>query len=61
MISLREYILTSREKRILEVFIGSGAKLDGFSVLVIRLKRAKKRLMGDLELIKATLEKLETE
>ena len=58
---MREYVLTSRERRILEAFIESGMKLNGFSVLAIRLKRAKKRIMADTELISATLEKLETE
>ena len=58
---MREYVLTPRERKILEDFIESGIKLNGFSVLVIRLKRASKRLMADLKLIRATLEKLEIE
>jgi len=58
---MREYVLTSRERKILEDFIESGIKLNGFSVLVIRLKRASKRLKADMKLIKATLEKLEIE
>lgn len=58
---MREYVLTPREKKILEDFIESGIKLNGFSVLVIRLKRASKRLMADMKLIRATLEKLEIE
>jgi len=61
VISVREYVLTSRERKILEAFIESGVKLDGFSVLAIRLKRASRRLMEDLELIKAALNKLEAE
>jgi len=59
VISMREYVLTSRERRILEAFIESGMKLNGFSVLAIRLKRARKRLIEDMMLITATLEKLE--
>jgi hypothetical protein len=58
---MREYVLTPRERKILEDFIESGIKLNGFSVLVIRLKRASKRLVADMKLIRATLEKLETE
>lgn len=54
-------MLTSRERKILEAFIESGIKLNGFSVLVIRLKRASKRLMADMKLIRTTLEKLEIE
>jgi len=56
---MREYILTEREREILKTFIETGLKLNGFSVLVIRLKRASKRLMEDMELIKTTLKKLE--
>jgi hypothetical protein len=56
---MREYILTQRERKILETFIESGVKLNGFSVLCIRLKRASGRLMEDLKLINAALKKLE--
>lgn len=58
LVSMREYILTQRERKILETFVESGVKLNGFSVLSIRLKRAKRRLMEDLKLINASLEKL---
>ena len=56
---MREYILTSRERKILETFVEEGLKLDGFSVLAIRLKRAGRRLMEATELIKEALKKLE--
>ena len=55
---MREYILTQRERKILETFIESGVKLNGFSVLSIRLKRANERLTEDLKLINAALNKL---
>ena len=58
-ISMREYILTPREREILKTFVESGVKLNGFSVLAIRLKRASKRLLEDIELVKASLEKLD--
>lgn len=58
---MREYVLTERERKILEAFLERGVKLDGFSVLAIRLKRANKKLTKDLELIKAALKKLEPE
>lgn len=35
--------------------------LDGFSVLIIRLKRASEKLMQDMELIMTALEKLRME
>ena len=56
---MREYILTEREREILKTFIETGLKLNGFSVLTNRLKRANKRLMEDMELIRSALEKLE--
>ena len=55
---MREYILTERERKILETFIKQGIKLDGFSVLALRLERSNKKLIEDIELIKATLKKL---
>ena len=58
MISMREYILTERERKILETFIKEGIKLDGFSVLALRLERSNKKLIEDIELIKAALKKL---
>jgi len=58
---MREYVLTQRERKILQTFLESGIKLNGFSVLAIRLKRASKRIVADMKLIDATLEKLETE
>jgi hypothetical protein len=58
---MREYILTQREREILKTFIENGVKLNGFSVLAIRLKRASKRLLDDVELIRASLRKLEYE
>jgi hypothetical protein len=61
VVSVREYILTSRERKILETFVENDVKLDGFSVLAIRLKRASRKLVDDLELIKAALKKLELE
>jgi hypothetical protein len=57
---VREYVLTPRERRILEKYVESGIRLDGFSVLIIRLRRARKRLTEDMNLIEATLGKLKT-
>ena len=58
---MREYILTERERKILETFIKQGIKLDGFSVLALRLERSNKKLIEDIELIKAALKKLANE
>jgi len=58
---MREYVLTPRERKILESYIESRIKLNGFSVLAIRLKRASKKLTEDMKLIRTTLEKLKTE
>lgn len=58
---MREYILTPREKEILKTYVESGIKLNGFSVLALRLKRAGKTLLEDIELVKAALDKLDKE
>jgi hypothetical protein len=58
---MREYILTQREREILKTYLKKGIKLNGFSVLILRLRRSSKVLMEDLELIKSALEKIEEE
>ena len=55
---VREYILTKREREILQRYLEKGEKLNGFSSLVYYLKRGKKTLETDLKLINETLQKL---
>ena len=62
MISLRRYLLTERERKILKAYIEENIKLDGFSVLALRLKRWKKKpTLNDLDLMEKALEKFESE
>jgi hypothetical protein len=58
---VREYILTSREREILQRFLEKGEKLNGFSSLIYYLKRSKKTLETDLKLINETLKHLNGE
>jgi hypothetical protein len=59
---MRGYILTERERKILQAYIKENLKLDGFSVLALRLKRWKKKpTLNDLELMDKALEKFESE
>jgi transcriptional antiterminator len=55
---VREYILTSREREILQRFLEKSEKLNGFSSLIYYLKRSRKTLETDLKLINETLQKL---
>jgi hypothetical protein len=52
---LREYILTENERKILQAYVDHSVKLDGFSVLMLRLKRASQKLEQDHSLIKTAL------
>ena len=62
MISVRTYLLTERERKILKAYIEENIKLDGFSVLALRLKRWKKKpTLNDLDLMEKALEKFESE
>lgn len=45
----------------MKTYVESGIKLNGFSVLVLRLKRASKTLLEDMELVKAALDRLDKE
>lgn len=58
MVSMRGYLLTPREREILETYVEDGVKLDGFSVLVIRLRRAEKSLKEEFELIEDALRRM---
>jgi len=59
---MRGYVLTERERKILKAYVEENVKLDGFSVLALRLKRWKKKpTLNDLELMNKALEKFESE
>jgi hypothetical protein len=59
---MRSYVLTKRERKILKAYVEENVKLDGFSVLALRLKRwEKKPILNDLELMDKALEKFESE
>jgi len=58
VVSVRGYILTERERKILQAYVKEGVKLDGFSVLSLRLKRASSTILSDVDLVRKTLEKL---
>jgi hypothetical protein len=58
VVLVRGYILTERERKILKAYVKEGVKLDGFSVLSLRLKRASSTILSDVDLVKKTLEKL---
>jgi hypothetical protein len=55
---MRTYILTEKEREILKVFVESKSQLNGFSVLMLRLKRSKDQLAQDIELIEKALQKV---
>jgi len=58
VVSMRGYVLTERERKILQAYVKEGVKLDGFSVLSLRLKRASSTILSDVDLVRKTLEKL---
>jgi hypothetical protein len=58
-ISVREYVLTQNERRILSAYLMDGTKLQGLSMLVFRARQAEKRLADDLALAKKVLKKAE--
>jgi hypothetical protein len=55
-------LLTQRERKILKAYVKEDIKLDGFSVLALRLKRWKRELvLNDLDLMDKAFRKLESE
>jgi len=57
--SMREYILTDKERKIIEQYLDTGLKLNGWNTLMWRLKRILPRLEVDLELLQRFKEKAE--
>ena len=55
---MREYILTTREKEIIQAYLEKGQRLEGFSVLVSRCKTNLPKLKKDRGLIEKFLEKV---
>jgi hypothetical protein len=47
----RNYILTKKERETLKRFLETGEKLDGFSVLLYYLNKARPQLEADLNLV----------
>lgn len=58
---MRAYILTKREQKILVAYVEKNIRLDGFSVLSLRLKRASSKILADVELVKLALEKMKND
>lgn len=48
---MRTYIFTERERKIIETYIESGKRLEGFNQLDHRLRSAWPRLVDDLVLV----------
>ena len=58
---MRGYVLTERERRILTAYVEKDLKLDGFSVVLLRLNRSAPELMADVKLIKIFLDKTKSD
>ena len=54
---MREYILTELEKQIIKKYLDTGEKLEGFRMLVSRVRNMQ-TVTTDLELIKQFLAKV---
>ncbi|MEM2367024.1 MAG: hypothetical protein QXQ50_02175 [Candidatus Bathyarchaeia archaeon] len=57
---MRSHILTEHEKRLIQTFLETGQRHEGFKVLLHRIRRNYKALKEDLDLISLVLEKAET-
>jgi hypothetical protein len=55
---MRFRVLTERERKILEAYVQQDLKLDGFSVVSLRLKKAGPTVGADLKLMEQALKKI---
>jgi hypothetical protein len=55
---MRDYILTPIERKIIEEYLESGKKLEGFKVILFRARKQNpQQISTDVELIKQLLKK----
>ena len=58
---MRFRVLTERERMVLEAYVEQDLKLDGFSVVSLRLKKADPTVRADLKLMEQALKRMESE
>jgi hypothetical protein len=61
LIVMRNYLLTKKERKILESYIYRGIKLDGFAVVITRIRKQKDTIAKDVMLMIRTLTQLRYE
>lgn len=58
---MRQYILSPQEKEVIQEYLSTGKKLEGFKVILYRARNIdEKAVNSDIELIKKFLDKVET-
>jgi hypothetical protein len=55
---MHKQILSDRERSIIQHFLESNEKLEGFRMLKLRIKTHQKRIVEDVELIEKFLKKV---
>jgi len=56
---LRYRIFTEKEEKLLRKWLKENVKLNGFSVLLHRIRKAKDKLKSDYELLEEVLKRIE--
>jgi hypothetical protein len=56
---MRQHVLTPRQKKIIEIYLESGIKAEGFGVLKWRVKNYLPTVETEIDLIKTFKEKAE--
>ena len=54
---VRGYILTERERKIVNHYFKTGVKIESFNVLLHELRKAYPNIKSDMELVEKLLEK----
>ena len=53
---MRNYVLTQHEREMAREFLETGKKLNGFRVLILRMRENVEAVESDLDLIKKVIE-----
>jgi hypothetical protein len=61
LVMMRNYLLTKKERKILESYIYRGIKLDGFAVVITRIKKQRDTISKDVMLMMRVLSQVNYE
>jgi hypothetical protein len=57
---MQRYILSDWEKKIINEYLTTGVKLDGFRIVIFRIKKHRERIESDYNMLQQFMENVES-